>query len=67
MNSADNKPFSYVRRLREIRDENNKKMEGMSYRELMDWLNSKEYSDPTLRRWAAKCRQAEAALDKSPK
>lgn len=67
MNSIDNKSFSYVRHLRKIRDENNRKIEGMSYRELMDWLNSKEYTDPTLRRWAAKCRQAEAALDRSPR
>lgn len=61
--SADDRPFSHVKHLRKIRDENNKEMEKMSYQELMDWLNSKEYSDPTLRRWVEKCRQAEAALN----
>jgi len=66
MSSAENKPFSYVRHLLEIRDGINKEIEGMSYRELMDWLNAKEYRDPTLRRWAAKCRRAEAELQHPP-
>ena len=59
--ATESKPFSYVRHLREIRDEIGREIEGMTYEELRNWLNSQEYADPTLRRWAEKCRRAEAA------
>ena len=48
--SADDRPFSHVKHLREIRDRIGKELEHMTAEEAYQWHKSREYTDPTLRR-----------------
>ncbi len=52
--------FDCVKFMREQRDRLSKEMAGRSHEEFLEWLDSQEYTDPTLRRWVEKCRQARA-------
>ena len=46
------KPFDCVAMMREIRDRLSREIEGMDHDELQAWFRSREYSDPTLARFA---------------
>ena len=52
--------FDCVKFMREQRDRLSKEMAGRSHEEFLEWLDSQEYTDPTLRRWVEKCRQTRA-------
>lgn len=54
--SADDRSFSHVKHLREIRDRINKKLEHMTAEEAYRWHKSREYKDPTLRRLMAEAK-----------
>ncbi len=48
--SADDRPFTHVKHLREIRDRIGKELEHMTADDIQQWRLSQEYTDPTLRR-----------------
>ncbi len=52
------KSFDCVKSVREIRDRLSTRMARMSPEERVQWLNTREYSDPILRRFAAKPEEA---------
>ena len=52
------KDYDCVKSTREIRDRIAAKMARMSRDERVKWLNTREYSDPILRRFAAKPEEA---------
>ena len=58
MTSKTLKDYDCVESTREIRDRIGAKMARMSRDERVKWLNTREYSDPILRRYAAKPEEA---------
>ena len=57
MTIREEKAFDCVKSVREIRDRISVKMVRMSPEERMEWLSTREFSDPTLRRLAARYQQ----------
>ena len=58
MTTKAKKDYDCVGAVREIRDRIGTKMARMSRHERVKWLNTREYSDPILRRYAAKPEEA---------
>lgn len=52
------KAFDCVRSMRQIRDRLSAEIADMSYYELVQWLRTPSYSNPTLRRLAERAQQA---------
>jgi len=50
------KNFDYVVFMRQERRRISEKMEGMSYEEFQEWLDTREYSSPILTKLAAEVR-----------
>lgn len=50
------KSFDCVAFMRQERRRISEKMEGMSYEEFQEWLDTREYSSPTLAKLAAEAR-----------
>lgn len=53
---TDERPFSYVKHLREIRDRIGKELEHMTAEEAYRWHQSREYKNPKLRRLMSSAR-----------
>lgn len=58
--------FDCVASMREIRDGLSAEIAGMSGTELRRWFNSREYSDPILRRLASRANRLGRRNDRSP-
>ncbi len=58
MTTKAKKDYDCVESVREIRDRIGAKMARMSRDERVKWLNTREYSDPILRRFAARPEEA---------
>ena len=58
MTTKAKKNYDCVGTVRKIRDRIGAKMARMSRDERVKWLNTREYSDPILRRFAAKPEEA---------
>ncbi len=58
---AKKKGYNCVTATREIRDRLSAKMAEMSPEERVQWLNTREFSDPVLRRLATGTRQRKTA------
>ena len=63
MASTATKTFDCVETMRRARQELGEKIAGMSHAELVRWLRSREYSDPSLRRLAERAAQQAATAD----
>ena len=61
------KDFDCVASMREIRDGLSAEIAGMSGEELRRWFNSREYSDPILRRLASRAKPPASRNDKNSK
>ena len=61
------KDFDCVASMREIRDGISAELAGMSAAELRHWFNSREYSDPILRRLASRAKRPARRDDGTPK
>ncbi len=61
MTTKAEKDYDCVASVREIRDRLSAKMARMSPEERVDWLNTREFSDPLLRRLAARPQQGKAS------
>ena len=59
--------FDCVASMRKIRDGLSAEIAGMSGAELRRWFNSREYSDPVLRRLASGAKRQPNRTDESPK
>ena len=53
---TDERPFSYVKHLRETRDRTGKEREHMTLDEIAQWRQSREYQSPKLRRLMSRAR-----------
>ena len=58
MTTKAKKDYDCVETVRKIRDRIGAKMARMSRDERVKWLNTREYSDPILRRFTAKPEEA---------
>jgi hypothetical protein len=63
MASTATKTFDSVETMRQARRELGERIAGMSGVQLKQWLRSREYSDPRLRRLAERAAQQAAAAD----
>ena len=61
------KNFDCVASMREVRDRLSAEIAGMSGAELLRWFNSREYSDPILRRLASRAKAPASRNDGTPK
>ena len=61
MTTKTKKDYDCVASVREIRDRLSAKMARMSPEERVEWLNSREFSDPILRRLAARSHKRKSA------
>jgi len=61
------KDFDCVASMREIRDEISAELAGMSGDELHRWFDSREYTDPILRRFASLAKRPENRTNERPK
>ena len=59
--------FDCVASMREIRDGLSAEIAGISGAELRRWFNSREYSDPVVRRLASRAKLPASRNDESPK
>lgn len=59
--------FDCVASMREIRDGISAELAGMSGEELRRWFNSREYSDPVVRRLAGRAKRPAPRNDGTPK
>lgn len=59
--------FDCVASMRKIRDQISAEIAGMSGEELARWFNSREYSDPVVRRLANPMERATSGSDESPR
>jgi N-acetylglucosamine kinase-like BadF-type ATPase len=59
MSEQSSKSFDCVEMMREIRDQISREIEHMDHDQLQAWLRSREYTDPTLKRFAALFAQAD--------
>ncbi|MDE0179681.1 MAG: hypothetical protein OXP36_13935 [Gammaproteobacteria bacterium] len=59
--------FDCVASMRKIRDGLSAEIAGMPGAELRRWFNSREYSDPILRRFAGRAKRPASGNDKRPK
>ena len=63
--TRDKKGFDCVKTTREIRDRLSVELAGMSPEERVRWLNSRDFSDPHLRRLVNRLRPQEGRDDES--
>ena len=61
------KDFDCVASMREIRDELSAEIAGMSGAELRRWFNSRQYSDPVVRRLADRAKGSIGRSEEIPK
>ncbi len=68
-NDPERKPkdFDCVASVRKIRDGISAEIAGMSGEELRRWFNSREYSDPILRRFASRAKRSASRTGESPR
>lgn len=59
-NDEDTRGFDCVQFMREVRERISREIAGMDHEQLLQWLDSQQYSDPRLTRLAARFREDRA-------